>query len=260
MCVIIGCIDSKPNLTILRKCHAANSDGAGVAWVDKDGLAGYKKGFTSGDQVHDFIQTLELPFIIHFRWASIGGKSPLLTHPFEMKQDSELKLEGKSEKLLIHNGTVSDYDIYLAAAKLSRPYQEPMSDSRGIAMITGNDNEKFLEKIKGNYIVIDGTIDQFRTYGDFREGWEDGEKGMIFSNFGWRSRNVASVTVVRQNDAEYESHWGVKFGGHETQDCCPAVKTVTQQQQSKTTQQIRGDVEEVVEAWWKDRLNPINQE
>ena len=49
MCVVLICPPKqRPDLTILRACHAANPHGAGVAWRDKRRIH-WKKALTTGE-------------------------------------------------------------------------------------------------------------------------------------------------------------------------------------------------------------------
>lgn len=197
MCVILICKRNKPTVEILRKCHNRNDDGAGVAWFsqtgEKDGkptyIANYKKGFTHADQVNDFIQKLPLPFIVHFRWASIGGKSLSLTHPFEITENSELKFENTAEKLLFQNGTIHNWDMYLAAAGLDTPTGF-VSDSRALAMILAkHGNGKFLTKFPDSrFVMLNASDKKFYIYGKFDE-----ENGIQYSNMSWKNAGSHST-------------------------------------------------------------------
>lgn len=197
MCVILACEDEKPSLDILESCECANADGAGIAWFDNTGKASYKKNMTA-KELDAFITDLPLPYVIHFRLASVGGKNPLLTHPFEVSIDSPLRLEGSADKLLVHNGHINDWDMYLAAAGIDTPEDKsPMSDSRAIAMIISKNNEKFLDKLRGNYVLIDATKERFRLFGHFTK-----ENGIYYSNMIWkyRTRSISSSCFVNQNE------------------------------------------------------------
>lgn len=183
MCVILICKRQRPTLEILEKCHDRNNDGAGIAWFDDTDQAKYKKGFNDPEKVFEFTQKLKLPFIVHFRWASIGGRTDMLTHPFEVTSNSELKLEGQSHKLLFQNGTVSTWDMYLAAAGIDVPIG-PVSDSRALAMIISkHGNSKFLTKLPDSrFIVMDAIDRRFYIYGSFTE-----ENGIAYSNMFWKN-------------------------------------------------------------------------
>ncbi len=184
---MLACKSSKPTLEIINKCHAANSDGAGIVWFDDTNLAKYKKGLNP-TELFEIVEKLPLPFCIHFRASSPGfSKSNLLTHPFEVTEKSELKLEGECEKLLMHNGYISDWKMFLAARNLRFETNEVSSDSRAVARIISNDNQEFLKETikdtnKGKFIFIDAVRKKFGLYGDsFNE-----DNGILYSNLTWK--------------------------------------------------------------------------
>lgn len=189
MCCILLCRDNKPSKTIIHKVHQDNNHGLGLAYF-KDGLAHYKKGMFPGELI-SFMETIELPFIVHARAASIGGKGLTLTHPYEITAESPLKFEGSAEKLLFHNGTVSNFRHFMMAADVTNPNQyDSMSDTRGLALILAklNDDTKqinFLKEFKQKFVIVDSKALEFKIFGDFQ--FED---GIYYSNFYWKSQQV----------------------------------------------------------------------
>jgi len=164
---------------MLKKMEISNSDGGGVAWFGPHQKAYYKKNLTAAE-VFKITETLQFPFVTHFRLKSSGGASPLLCHPFIMSKDSPLALEGSAERLLCHNGTQANFELYLSAANIEFPDDKsPVSDTRAIAAIASQ-NEKFLTKINGCYAVMDGKARKIRIYGDFKE-----KNGALHSNLFW---------------------------------------------------------------------------
>lgn len=183
MCCILICIDKKPTLEILEKIADRNDDGCGIAWVE-NGMANFKKGIKGAKASFDFIQNINLPFVMHFRLISSGGGNELLTHPFVISEDSPLLLEGKAEKLLFHNGTISNHDVYLSACGIDAP-GSLHSDSRSIAMILGkNGKYDFLKHIyQQRFVIIDATRPKYIIKrGDFTK-----EDGIFYSNLLWKT-------------------------------------------------------------------------
>lgn len=253
MCVIINCFKNRPSLEVVEKCHRANSDGAGVAWLNREkGIAEYKKGFSDPKEFHEFIHNLPMPIVLHFRSASVGGKLPALTHPFVISKESPLDLEGSAPLLMVHNGTVHDWELLLCAANIEQPKDEPMSDSRAISMIADG-NEKFLAKVKGNYVVIDGRgeKDNFRTYGDFKEGYSDDDKGMLFSNFLWRYKgsNNSHVTYNNYSHRHFAGMRGENWEDGEMGDCCNPKQEKKEEKKKEDTLSL-AEKEEIFEKWW----------
>lgn len=190
MCCLIGCVSNKLDLEIIRKIWSLNDDGAGVAWFEGK-KAKYIKGIETPEKLAEVVKDLPLPHVVHLRLQSTGGFSKLLTHPFEVTRDSKLHLKGEANRLLFHNGTDSDYNKYLSAANLHVKDKSPMSDTRAIAMIVSNNNERFLKVASGKFILMDATCGKFKTFGDFFES--DECKGVIFSNLHWKWKTKTHV-------------------------------------------------------------------
>jgi len=163
-------------------------------------MAEYRKGLNL-IEIKELVDKTPLPFIVHFRASSVGGKSLLLSHPFEVTETSELSWQGEAEQLLVQNGTYSDYEMLMLAAGVESPDDRlPMSDTRGIAMIlskldAGKQNA-FLKKLSSigrhgscitgqKFVLIDAKTKQFKMAGDFTE-----EDGMYFSNTYWKHKQT----------------------------------------------------------------------
>ena len=116
MCVILLCKEKKPTDAVLEKCQTANSDGIGMAWLNKESRKATWEKNLSLYELKELVKKIELPFIIHFRNASKGGKSALLSHPLVISENSPLSFKGEADKLLFHNGTIHDWEVILAAA------------------------------------------------------------------------------------------------------------------------------------------------
>ena len=193
MCLLAIALDKKPTLEILRKAWNTNDDGAGIAWVPKDSRkVEYIKGIKSVAELHEIIQATPLPFVFHLRLASIGGIHEMLTQPFEISKESELNVHNQCDKVLFHNGTETFWDRYFDAAGLDIPVRpnsttpQPMSDTRGIAMILSNHKTyKFMKHLLGKFVIVGYKSDKdthpFRSYGDFTE-----EDGILYSNTHWK--------------------------------------------------------------------------
>jgi hypothetical protein len=91
-----------------------NPDGGGVAWLESGQLR-FERGLTS-EQIFYMQEagTLTYPYLLHFRWATHGGKIPGLTHPFPTGPRAfDGELSGVAEQVLIHNGVWHDYNSWL---------------------------------------------------------------------------------------------------------------------------------------------------
>lgn len=104
MCVIFVADKRRPSDEELEKMEKTNGDGAGVAWQEGDHVK-WVKGLTL-EEMKPFCANLPMPFVGHFRIASIGGKTPEMTHPHPVERDMRADLSGEIKgSVLFHNGT-----------------------------------------------------------------------------------------------------------------------------------------------------------
>lgn len=195
MCCILVVEKKSPSWDILEKCNAKNDDGCSVSWLNDNGNAEYKKGLKL-KELWEIIPNIPLPYVLHFRLASIGiAIDPLLTHPFEVSEDSPLRLQGEAKKLLIHNGTIKEYEWLLAGAGIDLNKSELMSDTRAIAKVISKDNEKLLWKLPGNFVIVDSIRDRVRMVGNWII-----EDGIHYSNTLWKYHNSGQCCVGHNNN------------------------------------------------------------
>lgn len=182
-CLLVA--TKRPDLETLQKIASSNRDGAGIAWYNDKGKCEYQKGFNDVNEVNAFLDLIKPPYAIHFRLASIGGKSELLTHPFEVSYESALKLNGECEKLLFHNGHIHDWEK-LALAGGILEMEGDVSDTRALAAIihSHKDNgRKFLSSLKNKFVLMNSEFRRFQLIGDFTE-----DDGIFYSNTFWKWR------------------------------------------------------------------------
>lgn len=99
MCLIIADVDTVGvPVEHFRLAWNSNKDGAGVMYWDSDGKLQVVKGIMTLDELLKVLEPLNghCQFAVHFRFATHGGVSPELTHPFDIGQGS----------YLMHNGVV----------------------------------------------------------------------------------------------------------------------------------------------------------
>lgn len=187
MCVIFVADTTRPTADELQQAAVQNQDGIGVAWKDEQkGFVRWLKGLTL-TQVQEMAQSLPLPYAIHFRFATIGGKSEYLAHPFPIEYKVRLELKGRTDRgLLMHNGTWSQWDANIPKKALNKGL---WSDSRGIAWLlarAGSDKafeELLVDHIPGKFAHI--KYDGIETYG----GFDVVRPGLTASNLYWRRSN-----------------------------------------------------------------------
>lgn len=259
MCVVLICESEKPSLEILTQCKNANSHGIGITWLNENNKAEYKKGIEL-DELYKLTLKLELPFVIHLRLASCGGQSELLCHPFEITRESQLRLQGECDKTLVHNGHIHEYERLLAAAGIyiEKNENNPMSDSRAIAMIASNNNEKFLHYLTGNFVIVDSLEKKIRMFGNFIE-----ENGVHFSNMIWKFREQNNYHIFERGwyDEHYNYNQEFITNGNkitpqkESEKRLETIITVQEQEEKFDINQIQYMSQKERKRFWKRYQN-----
>ncbi len=104
MCVIFYVNKTRPTDEMITRAWDHNRDGGGIAWREGREVV-WKKGFTKLEDFREIINKTPIPFIAHFRVASIGGIKESLTHPFPIGAKASLALQGRTQGgVLFHNG------------------------------------------------------------------------------------------------------------------------------------------------------------
>jgi predicted glutamine amidotransferase len=221
MCVILKCTESRPEQELIDRCEASNGDGMGAAWfeeVDGERKVHYLKGIEDPEHVGDLAQELPLPYTLHFRTTTEGGTRPELTHPFPITAEAETDLEGYADRVLFHNGTISDWDevmkFFIAShGPDSIPDVTSMSDSRAAAYLVhhldeeNGQGERYLPILSSTnrFLIMDAKDDEYpirnwgtwylgiqlssEDEGDAPQEYTNGkiyETGIEFSNNYWK--------------------------------------------------------------------------
>ena len=213
MCVAIIGYNGKPTAKELENCAAHNADGAGLAWID-GGVVQYRRGLTL-DGVKGLLPDIPLPYLLHFRFASIGGKDASLTHPFPVTADPDpdpSPMEGTAPAVLMHNGTWNGYRGMLAYAVVDghgdKAPRGPLSDTRAMAYLAGLYGYAYLAGIDEKVAVLDALRGPLY----FGKGWIE-YKGMVVSN-------MYSLAPMPKATA---STWTGKYWGEGTCRTAPKV-------------------------------------
>lgn len=216
MCVIIAGYKKKPDLEILEKCEHANAAGAGIAWVNKEGLVRYAKGLDAKgvNKILSGLGESGRPYAVHFRLATVGSESKELCHPFPISAEVEEELNGKADAVLFHNGHFTDWnDMCLKHAVLNNvpPPDGEMSDSRALAWLVHRLGPSVLEYVRGNKFALLSN-EGLRMYPHDMTGWVE-KDGVFYSNMNWMgySGKHRSSRYGKDDDKEYE---GYMAGGH----------------------------------------------
>lgn len=190
MCVIAIVRDKRPTDKMIEDMADTNGDGMGFAYR-KGGLVHWEKGLEDVAYVQEMAKKLPLPYILHFRIASIGKICSELTHPFPVEKDAPLWEKGTTGgAVLFHNGSWSRWqDLSLEMAIHHPGCDVPdgeWSDTRAMAWVTAWKGKNALKLIGEKCVLFSPTeIDIYR------KDWEN-VNGVFCSNkhfeYGHRSR------------------------------------------------------------------------
>lgn len=139
MCVIIIAETQRPTPKFLAAAAKVNPDGAGIAYRHgKDTKAvHYRKGLDT-QAIIDLAETVDLPFVIHFRIQTVGGTNDALCHPFAL--GGGVSTKGRTPAALFHNGHWSGWQEHALRALTANKEpvgDAPWSDSRAMAFLAG---------------------------------------------------------------------------------------------------------------------------
>lgn len=206
MCLIIFCRSSKPQKKLLEIVNKTNGDGIGIGFYNNKKQLSFKKGKDlSVDDLHELTQTLELPFVIHFRKKTEGEINDRMCHPFPIHDNVPLVTEGRAEKLFFHNGTFKEWQENLLRMALYRDDVEippgEWSDSRALAKMIYHSGDHFLNLINNRFLIMHEKDKLIRRYGqwwtftvDVTQGIDSNnnnyDDGMFFSNDYWKHEDV----------------------------------------------------------------------
>jgi hypothetical protein len=152
MCLIFVAREGVPTLSALERAESGNSDGAGIAWVQKgedkkENVVHWEKNLKA-KEIFKLFSDMKLerhlpnyPFIIHFRSASSGGVNPNLCQPFSLEKKVSTELIGEAKAVLFHNGTYHNYDDMMKQVCWAGGAEIPLgpwNDSRALAWLAVN--------------------------------------------------------------------------------------------------------------------------
>lgn len=197
MCVAV-IVESKYNIRKkdLLAMEGDNPDGAGVAWIE-GGVVKFQRGLTAA-AIFELQKTLPRPFFLHFRFATRGGKSPLLTHPFPLGMDTfTAGLSGDTDQgVLMHNGTWRDFEKYIPQG-IDR---SKVSDTQVAAYALTTEGHDILDDVSWATAILFRDDNKWKI--NYRGTWTT-HKGNLYSNLHWRTRS-------RKTSYDYKPFVGYK--------------------------------------------------
>ena len=201
MCVILIADNRRLTLSVLKQAHTANNQGAGIAWIE-EGAVRWRKG-ESVETIADIASDVPMPYVVHFRIASVGGVRPALCHPFpvELRANGNA-VAGKSKTVLFHNGHWASWQENLLRAVTAGTMKLPggeWSDSRAMAWLAARYGRETLELIPRTQRMALVSKSGVKMYGD---GWTAFAKGQWASNLNWQRGQGFTPGLVRRDTCE----------------------------------------------------------
>ena len=139
MCVIMLVSKVRPSEEMVERAWHANKDGMGIAHREGGDVV-WEKGVMDLNRAKELCAKTPLPYVAHFRVASIGGVKPSLTHPFVVGPEARLDLVGRTKVgVLFHNGHWNPWNEKVLDAAIHSnnkiPEGSDWSDSRAMAWL-----------------------------------------------------------------------------------------------------------------------------
>ena len=230
MCVILIPTKRHPTPEELNEAQDSNPHGAGMAWKDKDGKLSYEKAIDA-KRIWEIINEEKppIPYIVHFRIASIGEVCDKLTHPFPVNQSVSLKKQwqGKSQ-LLFHNGTWRDWKEAVMPFSGHKDFPKgnlsDWSDSRALAYLAYKTRRGFFNFIDEKVAIMEKN-GEVNLYGDWKK-----HDTLWCSNLS----HVKRTYTTRYTAAWSNDYWG-NTGGNSTYNL--------RQSELYATQKLRDDID-----------------
>lgn len=164
MCQIIVAETTRAPVDIIESAARQNRDGAGVAWRD-GGMVRWRKGLTV-EAAMRAAANLPLPYVMHFRLATVGDAISDLCHPFPIEKLPRTHKRGAARRVLFHNGHVAEWLAVLRASGYRGPV-DGWSDSRAVAHVLASAGTMLLSELGGSRFAVltaRGTVHRFGTW------------------------------------------------------------------------------------------------
>lgn len=170
MCLLMVAEKKFPDIKLLLLGQEQNPDGGGIAWRER-GLVHYRKGLNA-DQIAKIGTQTRGPWLIHFRFATVGPAIGELCHPFPVTVDAEALTEGSSNAVLAHNGHWGEWRdgiVKNLGMKATFLPTGPWSDSRVMAWVAAHSGLSFLNSLTQQRIAYMTPRNLIR----FGPGWKE---------------------------------------------------------------------------------------
>tara|TARA_R100001530_G_scaffold36559_1_gene28402 strand:+ start:2964 stop:3668 length:705 start_codon:yes stop_codon:yes gene_type:complete len=223
MCVILVPTERHPTKEELIDAENQNPHGAGIAWRDKNGTMNYRKAINA----RTVMQIIErekpqIPYIVHFRIASVGAVCKKLTHPFPVNHSVSLKQkwQGKSP-LLFHNGTWRDWKTTLLPFSGNKDFPagglDDWSDSRAIAYLAHKTNRGIFRFIDEKVAILEknGVVNMHGKWEKQDTIWYSNTYHIKTYTTHWKGHQKS--VIWDKDDKEKDTIWDREWLEYETQ-------------------------------------------
>lgn len=188
--------DEGPTSEELRLMHDDNPHGAGVAFAEGDRIRYHKS--VSWDWIARNQKKFPRPYLLHFRWATHGGRARHLAHPFPLSVGALLsrRLSGTAEAVLIHNGVWYKYLDFLP--RWAENIKDRLSDTAVAAYAAKVYGEEILDDVDWA-TAVGKAARRGRMDVTLRGRWME-HRGNLYSNLSWQ---VTNYPRGRWNEGPY---------------------------------------------------------
>jgi hypothetical protein len=195
---------ANPKKTVLKRCFAANSDGAGFGWYDTEKKKwiiekGHMtwKAFWRAFNAHQF--DAEVDLVLHFRIGTSGKREhPDCTHPFPVTDDYKMMMEHniETDSLVLHNGVIGQglgdsSDTMVAIKEAIDVLGKYITDEK-VNKLLG----EMLKTGSNRWLIANG--ERVFLYGTWEE---DKDTKIYYSNDGYKE-----VTYMYQHGGAWEAY------------------------------------------------------
>jgi hypothetical protein len=202
MC-IAAIIFAPVSLEYLQEMDNDNPHGGGVAFAKPGKGVRFIKGLNA-KQIFRLQEdkVVTYPYMLHFRWATMGDKVAALCHPFPIGPRALLgETKGYADKVLIHNGTWAGYNRLIPVnSEVPDSLLKCQSDTALAAWLIA-DRPEILKEVM--WATATGWIDaagnlEVETTGT----WTDYE-GNWYSNLSWLPAKAWWTNTHRRSEIDY---------------------------------------------------------
>jgi len=189
--------EARPTPEMIDRAWDSNGDGGGVAWRE-NGFVMFRKGIMNRKDFAELLAKTPMPYVAHFRVASVGGVQKELTHPFPIELTAPITLVGKTKGyVLFHNGHWGSWNEKAMEAAIRSNKPVPFgdwSDTRAMAWLCSIYGHGFLNFLPSQKGILFGPKDMDILTGD---GWTEINKVWCSNDYFIKKKSYSNHTPTR---------------------------------------------------------------